>query len=124
MVRDSFCEQPPDGNVEALRSECLSHKGRFSQVAGMRAHQYPSDVTDEQWRLIPAHPGGRPRTAGLRDVVDAILCLLRTRCQWRFLPKDFPPKSTLLWGPGERPAGHRGAARSGFGCRSASTIAA
>jgi putative transposase len=64
----------------------------------MRANKYPSDVTDEQWRLIerliPVYPGGRPRTTDLRDVVDAIFYVLRTGCQWRFLPKDFPPKST------------------------------
>src|SRR5262249_33409941 len=65
----------------------------------MRTSKYPSDVTDAQWRLIarliPVYPGGRPRTTNLRDVVDAILYVLRTGCQWRFLPKDFPPKSTV-----------------------------
>jgi putative transposase len=65
----------------------------------MRASQYPSDVTDEQWALIaphlPVYPGGRPRITPLRDVVDAILYVLRTGCQWRYLPKDFPPKSTV-----------------------------
>src|SRR6516225_5978428 len=65
----------------------------------MRANKYPSDVTDEQWRLIerliPVYPGGRPRTTDLRDVVDAIFYVLRTGCQWRYLPKDFPPKSTV-----------------------------
>ena len=65
----------------------------------MRSHKYPSDVTDEQWALIepliPVYPGGRPRTTPLRDVVDAIFYLLRTGCQWRYLPKDFPPKSTV-----------------------------
>jgi putative transposase len=65
----------------------------------MRAQAYPSDVTDSQWRLIephlPVYPGGRPRTTNLRDVVDAILYILRTGCQWRYLPKDFPPKSTV-----------------------------
>jgi len=65
----------------------------------MRAHTYPSDVTDEQWalieRLIPVYPGGRPRTTDMRDVLDAIFYLLRTGCQWRYLPKDFPPKSTV-----------------------------
>src|SRR6516164_4174194 len=65
----------------------------------MRANSYPSDVTDEQWklleRLIPVYPGGRPRKTDMRDVVDAILYLLRTGCQWRYLPKDFPPKSTV-----------------------------
>ena len=65
----------------------------------MRAQSYPSDITDAQWRLIepylPVYPGGRPRTTNLRDVVDAILYILRTGCQWRYLPKDFPPKSTV-----------------------------
>ena len=65
----------------------------------MRTHKYPSDVTDAQWRLIegliPVYPGGRPRSTNLRDVVDAVFYVLRTGCQWRFLPKDFPPKSTV-----------------------------
>jgi putative transposase len=68
---------------------------------GMRTKQYPSDLTDEQWSLvepfIPVYPGGRPRKTSMRDVVDAIFYVLRTSCQWRFLPKDFPPKSTV-WG--------------------------
>lgn len=65
----------------------------------MRAHKYPSDVTDEQWALIepliPVYPGGRPRKTDPRDVLDAILYLVKTDCQWRYLPKDFPPKSTV-----------------------------
>ena len=64
----------------------------------MRTKSYPSDVTDEQWGRIephlPVYPGGRPRTTNLRDVVDAIFYVLRTGCQWRYLPADFPPKST------------------------------
>src|SRR5919108_435976 len=67
----------------------------------MREHKYPSDLTDEQWALveplIPVYPGGRPRKTSMRDVLDAILYLLRTGCQWRYLPKDFPPRSTV-WG--------------------------
>src|SRR6516225_8031926 len=66
----------------------------------MRTQHYPSDITDQQWPLIEPHlpaarPGGRPRKTDLRDVVDAILYLLRTGCQWRYLPLDFPPKSTV-----------------------------
>jgi len=65
----------------------------------MRTNTYPSDVSDEQWRLIegliPVYPGGRPRKTNLRDVVDAVFYVLRTGCQWRYLPKDFPPKSTV-----------------------------
>src|SRR5436305_6408268 len=67
----------------------------------MRARTYPSDLTDEQWtlvkRLIPVYPGGRPRKTSMRAVLDAIFYVLRTGCQWEFLPKDFPPKSTV-WG--------------------------
>ena len=66
----------------------------------MRPHHYPSDITDAQWALIephipPVHPGGRPRKTDVRDVLDAILYILRTGCQWRYLPIDFPPKSTV-----------------------------
>ena len=65
----------------------------------MRPHYYPSDVTDEQWALIeppiPVYPGGRPRKTDTRDVLDAVFYILRTGCQWRYLPKDFPPKSTV-----------------------------
>src|SRR3982751_6468470 len=67
----------------------------------MRTHNYPSDLTDEQWalveRLIPVYPGGRPRKTSMRDVLDAVCYVLRTGCQWRYLPKDFPPRSTV-WG--------------------------
>jgi putative transposase len=65
----------------------------------MRMHYYPSDLTDDQWALIEPHlppepGGGRPRKTDERDVLDAILYILRTGCQWRYLPSDFPPKST------------------------------
>jgi putative transposase len=65
----------------------------------MRTHNYPSDVSDEQWALIgphiPVYPGGRPRKTDTRDVIDAVFYILRTGCQWRFLPNNFPPKSTV-----------------------------
>jgi transposase len=65
----------------------------------MRTYHYPSDVTDEQWALIepliPVYPGGRPRKTDVRDVLDAILYMLRTGCQWRYLPEGFPPRSTV-----------------------------
>jgi putative transposase len=65
----------------------------------MRVHHYPSDVTDAQWALIEPHipaapPGGRPRKTDMRDIVDAIFYILRTGCQWRYLPADLPPRST------------------------------
>jgi putative transposase len=65
----------------------------------MRTRTYPSDLTDQQWRLvrhlIPVYPGGRPQKTSTRDVLDAVFYVLRTGCQWRFLPRDFPPKSTV-----------------------------
>src|SRR5258705_3349070 len=66
----------------------------------MRTHHYPSDAPDEQWALIephipPAPLGGRPRKTDVRDVLDAILYIVRTGCQWRYLPVDFPHKSTV-----------------------------
>ncbi|HXG10417.1 MAG TPA: transposase [Gemmataceae bacterium] len=67
----------------------------------MRTHKYPSDLTDEPWALveplIPVYPGGQPRKTSMRDVLDAIFYILRTGCPGRYLPKDFPPKSTV-WG--------------------------
>jgi transposase len=61
---------------------------------------YPSDLSDAEWALIaplipPARPGGRPRTTDMRRVVEAILYVLRTGCQWQALPKDFPARSTV-----------------------------
>lgn len=61
---------------------------------------YPSDLTDEQWELIElvipaARPGGRPRGTVMREVINAMLYLNRSGCQWDMLPHDFPPKSTV-----------------------------
>src|ERR1700748_3203977 len=60
------------------------------------AERYASDLTDAEWALIEPHmPAvkrlGRPRETELRAVWDAILYIARTGCQWRMLPKDFPP---------------------------------
>ena len=62
--------------------------------------RYPSDVTDEEWELIkpqiaPAKRGGRKRAVDEREIVNAIMYVLSTGCQWRALPKDFPPRSTV-----------------------------
>ena len=62
--------------------------------------RYASDVTDAEWTLIAPHlppPArrGRPRKTELRAVVDAILFLASTGCQWRQLPKEFPPYTTV-----------------------------
>ena len=62
--------------------------------------RYASDVTDAEWALIePYMPTakllGRPREIELRAVLDAILYIARTGCQWRMLPKDFPAFTTV-----------------------------
>jgi putative transposase len=63
---------------------------------------YPTDLTDEQWALLkpllPSDPRrGRPRTVDLRDILNAILYLLRAGCPWRMLPHDFPPWQTVYY---------------------------
>src|SRR5688572_6500581 len=65
----------------------------------MARKPYPTDLTDEQWLFIatllpPAKPGGRPRATDLREVVNALLYLVRSGCQWRLLPHEFPPWRT------------------------------
>lgn len=83
--------------------------------------RYDMDVCDAVWAMIephlpPAKPGGRPRSTDVRAVINAIFYLLRTGCQWRLLPRCFPPWSTVhhyfrAWiGPG-----------CGFGCTAPST---
>ncbi len=66
----------------------------------MTRKAYPTDLTDEQWLLLepllpPAKPGGRPRSVDRREVVNALLYLLRTGCPWRSLPHDLPPWGTV-----------------------------
>ena len=62
--------------------------------------RYASDVTDAEWAILePLMPAakalGRPRTTDLREVVNAILYMARTGCQWRMLPREFPPRGTV-----------------------------
>ena len=66
----------------------------------MEHSSYPTDLTDAQWQVVeplipPPKPGGRNRTVDMRWVLDAIFYLLRTGCQWRLLPRDFQPWSTV-----------------------------
>jgi len=65
----------------------------------MERKPYPTDLTDEQWKLVEpmlprAKPGGRPRKADLREVVNALFYLVRSGCQWRMIPHEFPPWRT------------------------------
>lgn len=62
--------------------------------------RYPSDVTDAEWELIaplipPARRGGGKRKVNLREIVNGLMYVLSTGCQWRAIPKDLPPKSTV-----------------------------
>ncbi len=62
--------------------------------------RYPSDLTDQEWAILeplipPAKEGGHPRTTDMRDVLNALFYVDRTGCQWRALPHDFPPWSTV-----------------------------
>lgn len=66
----------------------------------MRTKRYSSDLTEDQWNLIsglipPSKSGGRPRKYHDKDTIDAILYVVRTGCQWRQLPMDFPPWQTV-----------------------------
>jgi len=62
--------------------------------------RYPSDLSDEEWALVdpmipPAKRGGGKRTVVMREVVNGVMYILSTGCQWRALPKDLPPRSTV-----------------------------
>lgn len=63
---------------------------------------YASNTNDAEWRVLkpllpPPRHVGRPRAVDLREVMNAILYILTTGCQWRALPKDFPPRSTVQY---------------------------
>src|ERR1700733_3873085 len=62
--------------------------------------RYPSDLTDEEWGWVepligPGKPGGGKRRVIMREVVNGLMYVLSTGCQWRAIPKDLPPKSTV-----------------------------
>lgn len=74
-----------------------ANRGKYKRD-GLR---YPSDLTDAEWELVeplipPAKRGGRRREVDVREVVNGLLYVLSTGCQWRAVPKDLPPKSTLF----------------------------
>ncbi len=66
----------------------------------MRPHTYPSDLEDAEWSLLqsllPAPAGtGRPREHSPRQIINAILYIVRGGCAWRLLPHEFPPWKTV-----------------------------
>jgi len=75
-------------------------KPEHRATADRRGLRYESDLTDAEWALVaplirPAKRGGRPRTVNVREVLNAIFYVLWTGCQWKALPKDLPPRSTV-----------------------------
>ena len=78
------------------------------RAAARQGPRYPSDLTDAEWALVeplipPAKRGGGKRTVNMREVVNGVMYVLSTGCQWRYIPKDLPPRSTVngyfcLWG--------------------------
>jgi transposase len=72
------------------------NRGRYD-----RSHlRYPSDLSDDEWRLIeplipPAKPGGNKRSVVMREVVNGLMYVLSTGCQWRAIPKDLAARSTV-----------------------------
>jgi transposase len=72
------------------------NRGRYDRTK----LRYPSDLTDDEWALIkpviaPAKPGGNGRHVDVREVVNGLMYILSTGCQWRAIPKDLPPRSTV-----------------------------
>jgi len=62
--------------------------------------RYPSDLTDEEWAHVeplipPAKSGGNKRRVNVREVMNGLMYVLSTGCQWRAVPKDLPPRGTL-----------------------------
>jgi transposase len=62
--------------------------------------RYPSDLTVDEWAHVeplipPAKSGGNKRSIDVREVMNGIMFILSTGCQWRAIPKDLPPKSTV-----------------------------
>ena len=60
--------------------------------------RYPRDLTDHEWALVKpeiprAKRGGNKRTVDVREVINGVMYVLSTGCQWRAIPKDLPPRS-------------------------------
>jgi transposase len=70
------------------------------RAANRNGLRYPSDLTDDEWAIVapmipPAKRGGRKRSVNLREILNGIFYVLWTGCQWKALPRDLPPKSTV-----------------------------
>ena len=68
----------------------------------MSTDPYPSNLSDKEWAMLqplisPGKQAGHPQVFELRSIVDAVFYLLRTGCQWRALPHEFPPWPTVFY---------------------------
>jgi transposase len=75
-------------------------KPEHRRAADRTGLRYPSDLSDAEWLIVepmipPAKRGGRRRSVNVREVLNGIFYVLWTGCQWKALPKDLPPKSTV-----------------------------
>jgi putative transposase len=102
----SFPEKAFEPEFEIALRACLKSRMRGHVIVGVMTIStdvdklYDTDLTDAAWALIApmlpaARPGGRPRKINIRAVLNAIFYLLRTGCQWRLLPREFPGWSTV-----------------------------
>ena len=74
----------------------VENRARYDR-SGLR---YPSDLTDQEWALVKpeiprAKRGGNKRSVDEREVINGLMYVLSTGCQWRAIPKDLPPRSTV-----------------------------
>src|SRR3954466_7388297 len=83
-----------------MEGRCPMWTAEHRQAYERDGLRYPSDLTDAEWAPVeslipPAKRGGRKREVDVREVLDGILYVLATGCQWRAPPKDLPPRSTV-----------------------------
>jgi transposase len=88
QVRLSDSKKPPVWTTQ--------NRSRYER----RHLRYPRDLTDDEWALIkplipPVKRGGDKRNVDVREVVNGLVHVLSTGCQWRAIPKDLPPRSTV-----------------------------
>ncbi len=94
---------PPKGKSASSNTVSVPERRKPSPPKTSRelsAQGYPSDLTEQEWAILeplipPAKAGGRPRSTDMRAVINAILYLDRTGGQWRALPHEYPPWSTV-----------------------------
>lgn len=78
----------------------MQQQSKRKGLCATRRTTYPSDLTEAQWERVrplvpPVKAGGRPASVPRRELLNAILYILRSGCPWRMLPHDFPPWSTV-----------------------------